>query len=93
MSQCYDNEKIDCFSFGVIIIQTLTRQFPNPRNRWQEIEINHPGLPRGIVAVHLAEIDCRQNHISQVDQNHPLLPIAWKMKILNVPQLSSSVKE
>ena len=72
------NEKIDCFSFGVIIIQTSTRQFPKPGNRWQEVEtaINHPGLPQGQVAVRVTEVDRRRNHISQVDPNHPLLPIA-----------------
>ena len=69
-------EKIDCFSFGVIIVQTLTQQFPKPGNRRQEVEINHPGLPQGIIEVRLAEVDRRQNHISQVDPNHPLLPIA-----------------
>jgi serine/threonine protein kinase len=69
-------EKIDCFSFGVIIVQTSTRQFPKPGNRWQEVEINHPGLPRGQVAVRVTEVDRRQNDISQVDPNHPLLPIA-----------------
>ena len=69
-------EKIDCFSFGVIIVQTSTRQFPKPGNRWQEVEINHPGLPRGQVAVRVTEVDRRQDHINQVDPNHPLLPIA-----------------
>ena len=69
-------EKIDCFSFGVIIVQILTRQFPKPGNRRQEVEINHPGLPQGTVEVRIAEINRRQNHISQVDPNHPLLPIA-----------------
>ena len=69
-------EKIDCFSFGVIIVQTSTRQFPKPGNRRQELEINHPGLPQGTVEVRLAEVDRRQNHISQVDPNHPLLPIS-----------------
>ena len=69
-------EKIDCFSFGVIIIQTSTRQFPKPGNRRQRVEINHPGLPQGTVEVRLAEVNRRQNHISQVDPNHPLLPIA-----------------
>ena len=68
-------EKIDCFSFGVIIVQTLTRQFPKPGDRLQEVEFNHPGLPRGTVCVRVPEIDRRQNHISQVDPNHSLLPI------------------
>ena len=69
-------EKIDCFSFGVIIIQALTRQFPKPGNRRQELEINHPGVPQGLVEVRVAEVDRRQNHISQIDPNHPLLPVA-----------------
>ena len=70
-------EKIDCFSFGVIIVQTLTRQFPKPGDRLQEVEFNHPGLPRGRVCVRVPEIDRRQNHICQVDPNHSLLPIAF----------------
>ena len=69
-------EKIDCFSFGVIIVQTLTRQFPKPGDRLQEVEFNHPGLPRGRVCVRVPEIDRRQNHISQIDPNQSLLPIA-----------------
>ena len=69
-------EKIDCFSFGVIIIQISTQQFPKPGNRRQVVEINHPGLPQGTLEVRLAEVDHRRNHISQVDPNHPLLPIA-----------------
>ena len=68
-------KKIDCFSFGVIIVQILTRQFPKPGNRRQEVEINHPGLPQGTVEVCIAEVDRRHSHISQVDTNHPLLPI------------------
>ena len=32
------NEKIDCFSFGVITIQILTQQYPKPGDRWQEVE-------------------------------------------------------
>ena len=69
-------EKIDCFSFGVIIVQTSTRQFPKPGNRHQRVEINHPGVPQGLVDLPIAEKDRRRNHISQVDPNHPLLPIA-----------------
>jgi hypothetical protein len=69
-------EKIDCFSYGVIIVQTLTRQFPKPGDRMQRVEISHPGLPRGTVMVCIPEIDRRQNHISQIDPNSTLLPIA-----------------
>ena len=37
-------EKIDCFSFGVIIVQILTRQFPELGNRLERVELNHPGI-------------------------------------------------
>jgi hypothetical protein len=69
-------EKIDCFSFGVIVIQMLTRQFPKPDDRMQRVEMNHPGLPRGTLMVCVPEVDRRQNHISQIDPNNTLLPIA-----------------
>jgi serine/threonine protein kinase len=69
-------EKIDCFSFDVIIVQILTRQFPKPGDRLQEEELNHPGLPPGKLLVQAPEVNRRNNHISQVDPNHSLLPIA-----------------
>ena len=70
------NEKMDCFSFGVIVVQILTRQFPKPGDRMQRVEINHPGLPRGTLKVCIPEVDRRQNHINEVDPNHTLLPIS-----------------
>ena len=69
-------EKIDCFSFGVITVQILTRQFPKPGDRLQEVELNHQGLPKRKLLMQMSEVDRRQTHISQVDQNHSLLPIA-----------------
>ena len=42
----------------------------------QRVEVNHPGLPRGTLMVCIPEVDRRQNHISQVDPNHALLPIS-----------------
>ena len=67
-------EKIDCFSFGVIIVQTLTREFPKPGDRLMTID--DPRYPQGALKLCVPEIERRQNHISQVDPNHPLLPIA-----------------
>ena len=69
-------EKIDCFSFGVITLQILTRQFPKPRNRRKEVEINHPGFPSGLVEVRISEVERRQNHIREIDPNHTLLQVA-----------------
>ena len=67
-------EKIDCFSFGVIAVQTLTREFPKPGDRQKTV--NDPRYPRGALKLCVPEIERRQNHISQVDPKHHLLPIA-----------------
>ena len=69
-------EKIDCFSFGVITLQMLTRQFPKPGDRRKEIEINHPGLPRGTFEMIISETERRQNHISIINPNHTLLQVS-----------------
>ena len=66
-------EKIDCFSFGVITVQTLTREFPKPGDRM--MTVHDPRYPRPL-KMSVPEIERRQNHISGVDPNHPLLPIA-----------------
>ena len=66
-------EKIDCFSFGVITVQMLTREFPKPGDRL--ITVNDPRYPRGALKLCVPEIERRQNHIGRVDPNHPLLPI------------------
>ena len=63
------------FSFGVIIIQILTQQFSEPGDRLQNVELNHPGLPTGTLLVRIPEVNRRQNHICEVDPNHPLLPV------------------
>ena len=67
-------EKIDCFSFGVITVQVLTRQFPKPGDR--QITVNDPRYPQGALKMCVPEIERRQIHISEVDPNHFLLPIA-----------------
>ena len=63
-------EKIDCFSFGVIAVQIVTRQFPKPGDRL--VTLNDPHYPQGAVKLCLPEIERRQNHISTIDPNHPL---------------------
>ena len=71
-------EKIDCFSFGVVIIQTLTRQYPNPGERCTEKQINDPDIPGGIAEIPIKEVDRRQDHINMIHPRHPLLLIALK---------------
>ena len=68
-------EKIDCFSFGVIAVQIITRQFPKPGDHRKKIHINQRGLPP-IIEVPVSEIERRQNHLSEIDPNHILLLIA-----------------
>ena len=67
-------EKIDCFSFGVIVVQILTRKFPNPGDR-QRI-VDDARFPQGALKLCVPERERRQNHISEIDPTHPLLPIA-----------------
>ena len=65
-------EKIDCFSFGVIAIQVLTKKFPDPGNRHRVLgDQCHP-----TTLLIVPEVERRHNHISQIDQSNPLLPIA-----------------
>ena len=68
--------KIDCFAIGTLIIQILTRCFPEPGDRHKIVHTTDPQFPGGTVEVRASEIERRQNHISQVDPNHPLLSIA-----------------
>ena len=70
-------ETMDCFSFGVIIVQILTQQFPQPSDRNKIIEIlYHPQVKGRKVKVSIPEVERRQNHISLVDPSNPLLQIA-----------------
>ena len=69
------NEKVDCFSFGVIIIQILSRQFPKPGDRLKTVHTNDPQFPRGIIEVRVSEVERRHNHISQIDSTQPLMLI------------------
>ena len=67
-------EKMDCFSFGVILVQILTLQFPDPGDR--RIEIEDHRYSSGVVEIRIPEIERRQNHISKIDVSNPLLSIA-----------------
>ena len=75
-NQAVYTEKGDVFSFGVNIIQILTRKFPKPGDRFNTVPINDPRFPSGRVEVRVSEIERRKNHISEINPAHPLLPIA-----------------
>ena len=68
------SKKLDCFSFGVLGVQTIIRQFPDPSVRFRTIDIADPRIPSGTVYVPVPEVERRRYHIDQVDPAHPLLP-------------------
>ena len=69
----YSN-KLDCFSHGVLSIQLITRQFPAPGDAHYYRE--NPSYPTGREVIEIPEVERRQRHISLVDPDHPLLPLA-----------------
>ena len=72
------SEKLDCFSFGVLTIQVITREFPKPKDRYQTRELLDPQFPsqRIRARVLVPEQERRQSHINLIPAAHPLLPIA-----------------
>ena len=75
-NQAIYTEKGDVFSFGVNIIQILTRKFPKPGDRFNTVTSSDPQFPSGRIRVCVSEIECRNNHISDINPTHPLLTIA-----------------
>ena len=67
-------KKLDCFSFGVLVVQTLTRLYPNPgpRNR----VVPFPASPTGRTQVPVLDVERRKEQIDMISPAHPLLPVA-----------------
>ena len=70
----YSN-KLDCFSHGVLAIQIVTRQFPNPGNPHSSIQddLNYPNQR---LLRQVSENERRKKDIDLVDPKSPLLPLA-----------------
>ena len=68
------SKKIDCFSFGVLQIQIMTRQFPDPGPAVQVIEDSRS--PTGTVKMPVLDSERRKSHIDLIDPTHALLPTA-----------------
>ena len=65
--------KLDIFSFGVIVIQILTRQFPNPTDRFRTIhDARYDDEVRRVVP----ETERRQAHLQLIPDTHSLKPLA-----------------
>ena len=66
-------KKLDTFSFGVLGIQIVTRQFPDPGPRTKKVQ--DPRDPKRRLQEVVPEIERRKSHIDLIDPTHSLLPI------------------
>ena len=70
------SSKLDCFSHGVLMLQIITRNFPNPGDASRYVE--DPRYPTGRVSVHYPETERRKKDIDLIEPSHPLRPIALR---------------
>ena len=70
----YSN-KIDVFSTGVLIVQIITRQYPNPKDPHRRVHDSNYG---GSILVPVKELERRKEDLQGVFITHPLRPIALK---------------
>ena len=67
-------EKLDCFQAGVLMVQIITRKYPDPSNAMRRVKDTR--FPSGWVNIPVPEADRRHNHLSLIPNTHPILPIA-----------------
>ena len=68
------SKKIDCFSFGVLQIQIMTRQFPDPGPAMRVVEDSRS--PTGTTNMPVLDSERRKPHIDLIDPTHTLFPTA-----------------
>ena len=66
-------DKLDVFSSGVVAIQIITLNYPDPGP--DMLERDDPSAPTGISFTPIPEIERRRNHIDLIDPEHPMLPV------------------
>ena len=70
------NTKLDVFSCGVLLLQLVTRIWPNPGPRMHTIKINNRRIPLGQVHVTVPELERRREHLDLVPPTHPFRQLA-----------------
>ena len=68
------SKKIDCFSFGVLQIQIMTRLFPDPGPAMRVVEDSRS--PTGTINMPVLDSKRRKSHIDLIEPTHTLLPTA-----------------
>ena len=66
-------DKIDVFSTGVLIIQIITRKFPNPTNQHRGVQ---DSKYKGEILIPVPELERRENDLRGVFMTHPLRAMA-----------------
>ena len=69
-------KKLDVFSLGVLVVQILTRLFPQPTARFRVVDFSNDPRVGKTVNIPVDESDRRSNHLSLIDDGHPLKAIA-----------------
>ena len=68
--------KLDVFSCGVLLVQLVTRIWPNPGPRTQRVQVNDPNFQSQQVLVVVPELERRREHLDLVPPTHPLRQLA-----------------
>ena len=70
-------KKLDIFSLGVLVVQILTRQFPNPTARFSVVDVSQDSrFGSKTVNVPVKEIERRSEHLKLICDSHPLKMLA-----------------
>ena len=67
--------KLDVFSFGIIVIQILTKQFPNPTDRFRLVSVPQFQEP---LRQEVPETERRKVHLQLIPEAHSLKPLALR---------------
>ena len=70
--------KLDVFSCGVLLVQLVTRIWPNPGPRMYTAQLSDPRFPSQQVLVVVPELERRREHLDLVPPTHPLRQLALK---------------